>query len=280
MSLLARAGRALLAAVVLAGGVCTTHASAQLRLFLDNLTPGEHQSVVNLLGPVGWRITSLCLTGGNNFDRYTSVWTLQPTLPWFAFHGVAGSFAQIMAAALAPAGYRPSVITATGSGSDERFALVLIKDGKPGYLKLGLSQAGLAAEASSAKVNGYVPTSITVYGPSTAPRYAATFAANTANITWRLTTGDTYGQFLNRLQNMKAIGMSPSYLASHWSHQRYAAVFTVTPPGTTVTAYSGLTGSEHDLKVAILKALDFVPLCVQSEGAGLSDGRYDGIWVH
>lgn len=265
---------------LLAGGACLGQATAQTSLFLDFTTPGEHQAMVNVLGPAGWRVTSLCLTGGNNFDRYTSVWTFQPTVPWAQYHGIGGSTASLIATVLAPAGYRLSVITATGSGSSERFALVLVHDGKAGYLKLGLTQAALNTEASIAKTNGYLPTSITVYGTSTSPRYAVTFAANTTNVTWRLTTGDSSAQFLNRLQNMEAIGMTPRYLASHWTHQHYTAVFAVTPTGTTATSYVRLTGTEHDLKVSILKTLGFRPLCVQGEGAGLSDGRYDGVWVH
>ena len=156
-------------------------------------TSADHQAHFDDLFPKGYRITSLSVYGARGDERYAAVWIKRAGPDWSAVHGVDGAGYQAAFDNAVAAGLRPVLLAATGPANDPVFAGTF--EQRPGPVPLtrfGLVRGGDTDPSTidhwiaQARSNGWMPTSIAVYGSAPDLRYAGIWIDDPRGICWNM----------------------------------------------------------------------------------------------
>jgi CubicO group peptidase (beta-lactamase class C family) len=238
-------------------------------------TSSEHQAQFSSLSSQGFRIISLCVYAGEDNPRYAAVWVQRGGPAWLAFHGKNGDQYQDFFKTHTANGFRPVIITATGSGSDIVYAGVFEKDTTPFIAKHGISEAQFVQQCDWAQKNNYILRWASVYGAAN-NTYAGIWEKNTNNVGWNYSLGDDSASYLNKFNAYTSGWVRPALVAVSANH-RYLAVWYDNSIGNWI-AHHGMTSQTYQAKFNELTSQGFSPIRVQAGGEG-SNVRFAAIFA-
>ena len=96
-----------------------------------NRSANYHQHQIESLSKQGYRPISLSLYGNTAQSLYAAVWIKRSGTPWYTFHSVNMEQYQQLYDMWTQRGYRPTILTATGSQTTPIFAGVFEQDSTP-----------------------------------------------------------------------------------------------------------------------------------------------------
>src|SRR5438552_3459334 len=158
-------------------------------------TSAEHQAHFDSLFPKGWRMISLSVYGTRGDERYAAVWVERAGPDWSAVHGINGPAYQLALNNNTAAGFRPVLLSVTGPANDPVFAGTFERSPLPTPTRLTRFDLirGAVNDSNSidhwidqARKNGWFPTSLSIYGTSSDPRYAIIMEDNPDGICWTM----------------------------------------------------------------------------------------------
>jgi CubicO group peptidase (beta-lactamase class C family) len=236
----------------------------------------SHQASHNSLILQGYRLTSLAVAGGWANANYSAVWVRQSGPPWVAAHGMTLAQYYSQRATWDAQGYRPKILSASGSGSDKVFAAMFVQDGVQAFGSVEIASSAWADHVAGQRTIGRRMVSCAVYGSSLSPTYAAVFEPDSSEIGWGFTrslTPTLFGQHLAEWVDTEA---SPSFLAmsdsmnilSGWRDVRLGAW----------SVRSNRTAAQLSSDKTTLAAQGLIPLCIAAGGSG-SNARFSAFFV-
>ena len=241
------------------------------------VTGAEHQSRFNALGPTGYRMISLSISGSPDDPRYAAVWVQRAGAAQRAVHGVtAAQYQQWFDAGVAD-GFVPTIVSATGPAAAARFAAVA----EQGITGPWVARHTIDADAYDfqlvlATSNNLIPRSVAIYGDSSARRFTGVWHHDPRGIGWPSVTDVTAAQYQQSFDVLMSHGYRPRYLAVAGDGQM-AAVFGDDDIGTWIARHN-LTSAQYQQAFLEYTGNDMVPVCVQAGGVG-SATRYAAIFV-
>ncbi|HEY3281507.1 MAG TPA: serine hydrolase [Armatimonadota bacterium] len=239
-------------------------------------TSAEHQAQFTALSGQGYRMTSLSVYGDPGDPRYAAVWVKKDGPPWQGFHGMSGSDYPAYFNTWVNKGYRPTLLSATGSGASAIYAGVFEKDSRPFSALHGATESLFRDQCDWAQNNGYRLDWAAVYGLPGSPLYAGVWVQNTPRVPWTYTLGDTAEQYQGVFNAFTGAGIRPG-LTTLSSSGKYLGIWLDQPIGDWV-AIHGATSDQYQAELDTLKTQGFYPLHVQGGGSG-SDTRYAALFV-
>jgi CubicO group peptidase (beta-lactamase class C family) len=235
-----------------------------------------HQDRWDELSPKGYRPISLSIYGSAGKPLYAAVWVHRPGPAYVGFHGYTAAQYQAFHDTWTQDGYRPSIVTATGSGSSARFAGVFELSPEPALAKHGIDADEFAEWTTWARDNDYILRWASVYGSKNAPRYVGVWWPNTTGIAWNHSIGDDGDTYQEKFDAYVSTGVRPD-LVTFAEAQRYLAIWHDNSIGPW-KAYHGLTSKQYQDTVDELVPLGFFPFRVEGAGKG-NAVRYAAIFA-
>ncbi|MHC5066547.1 MAG: hypothetical protein ACYTG5_21535, partial [Planctomycetota bacterium] len=237
-------------------------------------TASEHQDRFDILEPQGYRMIALSIYGSTGDPRYAAVWINRPGPAYAAFHGLTGPDYQDFVNLWWPQGYRPRILSATGSASDPRFAGVYELTNAPGSASHGLTEAQFWSARSAARALGQAVTAVDIYNTGGSPRYIVGFGPVDDGQGVSVSTSDS-----NFQDHFDAWGEGHNwpFLIAFNDDDRYVSVWRSSNIGNWV-AHHDMTGQEYQDKTDLYSLLNYYPITVQGSGSG-SDTRYAAAWA-
>jgi CubicO group peptidase (beta-lactamase class C family) len=237
-------------------------------------TSADHQAHFDDLFPKGYRMTSLSVYGARGDERYAAVWVKRSGPDWSAVHGVNLAGYQTAFDNAVAAGFKPVLLAATGPANDPVFAGTF--EQRPGPVPLTRHGLGRGAESdpatidhwiAQARANGWVPTSIAVYGNAPDLRYAGIWVDNPQGICWTMEgLGDTAAQYQSRFDAVVPARARPVQVAVS-PDDHYASIFRDDLTGEWFARHE-LTSSGYQQVFDQFVPQGFWPLSVQAGGVG------------
>jgi len=251
--------------LLLVSGLCPS-GLAQVSAY-HNVTSASHQARFTSLSQAGYRPISLSVYGTTSAQRYAAVWVKRRGPAWVGFHGQTGAGFQAFYNTYRPQGYVPKILTATGSGSSERFAGVFEKVGGSSWTRFGLTEAQMRSEVSKAHKGGYILQAADVYGTSSSPRYVACFRQNLDKTPWNyaISSAASYPAHFNAY----VAGHNRAVQVAINGSSRVLSVWHGTNCGVWYS-YNNLSSAAYQSLFNQLGAKGFYPMSVQGTGSGSS----------
>ena len=241
-------------------------------------TAQQHQEAFDRLIGQGYRMIALSVYGGQSNARYNAVWVRRAGGAWLAFHGVRdadyqGRFNQAVAS-----GHAPVLVSATGAGSSTIFAAVF-EAGVPGpwMARHGLDRAGFETANNQAVLGGMALRSMTVYGSSASPRYAAVWHARRAGVLTHLRSLENAADYQAVFDAESSLPFFRVGFVSVAEDHRLAAVFSNDNVGRWVARH-GLTANTYQSEFDAHVASGLMPICIDAGGVG-SSARFAAIFA-
>jgi CubicO group peptidase (beta-lactamase class C family) len=162
------------AAVTLAAAAAVAPATAQIVAYHDQ-DGAQHQLHYNQLSNQGYRMIALSIYGTAQVPLYAAVWVQRAGPAYAACHGVDGAGYQSFVDTWWPLGYRPRIVSASGTFANARFAAVFELTNAPGSANHGLTEQQYQDARSAAALLGQDVTAVDIYGAANDPRYVVAF---------------------------------------------------------------------------------------------------------
>jgi CubicO group peptidase (beta-lactamase class C family) len=242
-----------------------------------------HQQYFDDLAPAGWRMISLSVYGVT--PLYAAVWVKRPGPSWAAAHGMTAAQYQAKVDEMLDLGYKPTLVTATGSRNNPIFAAVF----EPVAASTWMARHGLVDGSESvdgtlanankwAKDNKCILKSLAIYGTGLADRtYAGVWLPNTTATRWQgHEMGDATG-YQKWFDGYTQVYLRPTIVDANDGHQ-FAALFTDDSVGGWVARH-GMTTSEYQTEFDNQKAAGRMPITVQGSGTGAGI-RYAAVFAN
>jgi CubicO group peptidase (beta-lactamase class C family) len=261
--------------------------------FIDyhGVTPSFHRDQTHILPRQGFRLVSLSVFDFsfhwffNVEPRYTAVWLRRRGRPQRFVQDLDAAGFQSAFDQYAGAGFKPTIIAATTSifGTD-RFAAVFEETTD----RIPLTRHGLVSGPDNdqgtiefwtreARLRGWRPTTLTVYGTANRPRFAGVWEPNRAAVAWS-TDGltDTLDAYQQRFNAQATALNRPAYVTVSPS-VRYLSLFQDDQIDPRIQVH-GITDSEYQSQRDEFESEGFFPLSVQAGGNG-GAVRYAALFV-
>ncbi len=181
---------------------------------------------------------------------------------------------------MAGKGFTPTVISATGTASKPRFA-VIFEPAPNGIImrtRGNINQQTFDQENSDARVRGERLRSVAIYGSAGSNRrYAATWWPNPEKVNWNVFTDLDAATDQQIFDAMVSQGGRPSYSARS-SDGRYASLYQDDSAGAW-TAVGELDSAQYQQKINELTSQGFFPMCIQAGGSPASQARFTAIFA-
>lgn len=247
-------------------------------------TLNEHVALRDDAAKNGYRFLSLSLHGTTSSPHYTAVMIKRPVVvaqrDWPLL--TAAEFQNIFDDEAAK-GYGPVMISATGSSSDPRFAVVF-QPQNPIPLTRHLLKSGQNTDLNTiegmnkkAKDDGLILHWSAVYGDANDPRYAAIWMPNTKNVVWNADgVFETSAQYQARFNAQTSGWCRPSHVTLN-SANHYFSTFVHNEIGPWV-AHHELSSAAYQTEFDTLKPKGYFPICVQGGGSGAAT-RFSALFV-
>jgi hypothetical protein len=260
---------AAVAAALAAGPAPAAQAQAAPAFYAyHGATPSAQTAHFTKLRAQGYHPITVNVSEG---PRYAAVWQKGSSPGWLMYQGMSGSGLQSRFDAALKKGYQPISISGTGSGSGAVFAAVFKKRGGAFFARHGLSDSAFRAANAKAADDGYVLSSVDVYGTAGDPRYVAVWTAGSGG-SWSTTVGKTTAEHEEEFAARVKKGYRPTSV-SVGPDGTYTAVWR--KDGLRSWAhYVDMTGSGYQKRFDSLKAKGLYPVQVNAE-----NGVYTAIWV-
>jgi CubicO group peptidase (beta-lactamase class C family) len=236
-----------------------------------DVTGAQHQQKFNSLVGQGYRILSCSIYGDPADPRYAFVWVNRTGPAWQAIHGVDAASFQSWFDHWTQLGYYPTLVSACGPGASPRLTAVLEQVGG-GLLRFGML-SGSSAQPTTleyqdkwAADNGWMPTSLAVYGGASDRRFAATWNPNPAKTFWHVHTAETASTYQADFDAETQLPFRPTWV-SRASDGSYASVFRGDSVGDWVARHE-LTSAQYQAEFDTQVAQGRIPISVQGGGAG------------
>jgi CubicO group peptidase (beta-lactamase class C family) len=156
-------------------------AKAQFNAYHDQ-TSAQHQAQTTALTNAGYRMISLALYGTAGSPRYAAVWVHRNGPQFVPFQDLTP--AQYQTFVNNHPNYVPTLVTASGSGNNVRFAGVVEQTGYGPKAFHGLDTQGLKDAVKDARDTGWRLCSADVYGTGQSPLFIVTFKPNPQQVGW------------------------------------------------------------------------------------------------
>lgn len=229
-----------------------------------------HQQRVDELGPQGFRMVALNVSGDPGDARYAAVWLQRPGPGWWAVHGLSAADYQAKFNELTGQGYAPIIVSATGPVGREIFAAVFEQGvTEPWFARHGLrwdpdsDPDTVTHENNRAFAEGYLPRCLAVYGDPADRRFAGIWVKNTGAVLWSwwLTAQSAYQRFFDALvgggMRPAAISVAPDgFLLSVFRGDQVGAW----------AARHGITAAEYQTEFDLRVAEGLRPIVVAAGG--------------
>lgn len=141
-----------------------------------------HQLNWNLRTAQGYRPISISVAGSGATAEYTAVWVQRGGAPFVGVHGVNRASYESWAATQRAGGYRPYLVSCSGTAPNEMFAGVYLQDGADA--QEFTNDSGPTGRNAWGRDNGYVPTEIARFSNGLTTRFVSI---------WEHPTDRTYG---------------------------------------------------------------------------------------
>ncbi len=234
-----------------------------------DVSSAEHQARFDELGPQGWRVIALSVSGDLASPRYTATWMQRPGPAWRGVHDVPDDRYQETVTAMGAEGLTPVLVSASGLPGSIVFAATFQAGEPPWFARHGLRWGALTDPSTinnamgRAYDEGFIARSVTTYGDPADPRFAGVWTRNTGR-GWAWHWGDL-DYYQRTFDALKDAGCHPSQVA--------------VAPGMRLGVFTddhiGRWWSNHDMSAldytaAVAAAVDGLsPIAVQTTG-----GRY------
>ncbi len=266
-------------ATLLATLLVPSFGAAQVVAYHD-ATGAAHQTQFAALSNQGYRMISLTIYGTTSDLRYGAVWVHRAGPPFVGFHGINGTDYQSFVNTWCPQGYVPKVLSATGSGSGERFAGVFEQTGAPCYIRHGLDETSFWNEVQSARDNGWRISTADIYGSTSSPRYIVAFEHPPSN---QLDSGQAYAvsngvaSYQQHFDAFVQTWARPRLVAFNDS-DRFLSVWQNDQVGAW-TAHHDMTASQYQSYFNTYMGQGMYPINLSASGSG-SSRRFAAVWAH
>lgn len=216
----------------------------------------------------GYHPITVNVTSG---PEYAAVWVKGESDGWSLYQGMSASGYQRRFDDAVKQGFQPTSVSATGAGDSAVFAAVFEKRGGKFFARHNLTGPQFAAANQRAAADGYVLTSVDVYGTADEPRYVGVWGANSGGA-WFYTYGKSAAQHRAEFDARTKKGYRPTAVA-------------VGPDGTYTAVwrkdglrdwahYIGMSASGYQKRFDDLTRKGLYPVQVNAE-----DGRYTAVFV-
>ena len=236
-----------------------------------DVTAKKQTERLNTLRNQGYRPITLTVDNAAA-PRYGAVWVKSPTAgpAWVMDQGMRSNGYQNRFNARVADGYRPTSVSASGSGNAAVFAAIFEKVPGRFTARHDLNADQFAAANAANARRGYMLTALNAYGTVNDPRYIAvwTQAPGTWTVTTALSPQEHHQEFLTRTSN----GEKPS-LVTVGPGNTYTAVW-VKDDGTTWREFTDMSSAGYQNRFNTLKERGFLPVKLDVE-----EGRYGAIWA-
>ncbi|MEV4171803.1 hypothetical protein [Nonomuraea sp. NPDC049709] len=226
------------------------------------------QKVKQLLGK-GYVPAALSVTNAAN-PQYSSVWVKDTTRKVNVLQGLSATNLQKTVAEQLKAGFRPAMITGTGTGANAVFAVVFEQVKGLAKSELSLTKETFTKVNAELTAAGYSLASLDVYGTVEKPLYAAVWIVGAATGTVQVTLGQTVEQRGQELLAKAKQGLHPVLMAVE-PGKLYTTVWSKT--GTAGKEYLSLSRLGYAAKATQMKVLGYRPAILDTEG-----GVFAAIW--
>ncbi|MCA1567620.1 MAG: serine hydrolase [Acidobacteria bacterium] len=181
---------------------------------------------------------------------------------------------------MAGKGFAPTVVSATGTTSHPRFA-VIFEPAPNGIIPrtlVNINQQTFDQENSDARARGEMLRSVAIYGsPGSNRLYGATWCPNSGKVNWNVFTDLDLATDQQIFDAMISQRGRPSFTARS-SDGRYASLYQDDSVGSSA-AVSELNSAQYQQKINELTSQGFFPLCVQAGGSPASQARFTAIFA-
>jgi CubicO group peptidase (beta-lactamase class C family) len=247
--------------------------TAQIVAYHDQSGPA-HQAQYDALTPAGYRMIALTVYGTVASPNYAAVWVQRPGPAVAAFHGLNGTEYQAFVNTWWPLGYRPRILSATGSAADPRFAGTFELTNAPGWASHGLTEAEFWTERNTAQASGWDVTTVDIYGSGADPRYVVSFGPVAAGQAEVVSSGvDGYQTHFDAL----AAGHNRPALVAFNDAHRYVSLWRSDDVGDCI-AHHDMTATEYQNHFNNYIAQDLYPITLHASGSG-SQRRFAAVWA-
>ena len=244
------------------------------------VTGAEHQSRFNALGTTGYRMISLSISGLHSDPRYAAVWVQRAGAAQRAVHGVtAAQYQQWFDAGVAE-GFVPTIVSATGTVDNPRFAAVAENNVSGPWVARHNIDFGQYVNQNLAarEETGLYLHSVAIYGSSLDRRYAGVWRQNTQGFEWSASMYlETPQEYQRDFDFFTQEGWQPRYVGVS-SSQAFAPVYHRGDTVEAVTAHHGLTADAYQQVFDQHTVNGLIPAVVQGGGIGNAT-RYAAIFV-
>jgi CubicO group peptidase (beta-lactamase class C family) len=237
-------------------------------------TGAYHQAQFDALYPQGWRITSISVYGARGDERYAVVWVKRTGPDWSALHGLNAAGYQAAFDSAVAAGLKPVLLAATGPAGDPVFAGTFERrEGPVPLTRFGLVRGDPNDPATidhwivAARANGWVPSSIAIYGGAADRRYAGIWLENPEGICWTMDGLDESGAAHQARFDAVVPTWSRPLEVAVSPDDRYASIFRDDLLGDWFARHE-LTSAGYQQVFDQFVPLGYWPVSVQAGGAG------------
>ena len=157
-------------------------AVAQFQAYHD-ATSAQHQAHCQALTNAGFRMITISLYGTAAQPRYAAVWVQRNGPQFVPFQDLSPAEYQTFLNSQPPS-FVPTLVTASGSGNNTRFAGVVEQTGYGGMASHGLDVQGLKDAVDAARAADWRLCSADVYGTAQSPLFVVTFKPNPQQVGW------------------------------------------------------------------------------------------------
>ena len=248
-------------------------------------TFSEHVALRDAAAKQGYRFLSLSIYGQTSSPVYAAVMIKRPVIvaqrDWPLL--TASEFQQTFNAQ-AEEGYGPIMLSATGSASDPRFAVVFQPFNPIPLTRFGLG-SGSASDLTTiqgrdaeARSQGLILHWAASYGDSGNPAYAAIWLPNHDVTLWNNDgLADSDAQYQARFDAETSAWCRPSFVTLNGDNQ-YLSVFTDREIGPWVARHN-MTPADYQNEFNEWTGKHYFPVCVQAAGSDAASARFAALFV-
>lgn len=248
-------------------------ATAQVVAYHDN-DGNAHQAQWNTLSGLGYVPIALSVYGTTTNPQYAAVWVQRAGPLTQGFHSLTAAQYQTFADTWTPLGYRPKLLTATGSAANPIFAGTYELTNAPGWTSHGLTQDQFWSERDLAQSQGLDVTTVDVYGSSTDPRYIVAFGPVGTGQAEVVSIG--VAGFQEHFDALGAAHARPALVAFNDSN-RFVSLWRSDDTGEWV-AHHDMTSAEYQTYCDTYILQGRYPISVHGSGSG-SARRFAAVWA-
>ncbi|MCB9878050.1 MAG: serine hydrolase [Planctomycetes bacterium] len=234
-----------------------------------------HQTNITNLSALGYRPISLAVAGGLASPNYSAVWWQSAGPNWVTAHGMTES--QYIAARLGWVlqGYRPKLVTASGSGTNTVWAAVFVQDGVTAWHDVNMSLAAFESDAQAKRSAGYRLVSCATYGSALAPRFAPVYELDDS-VAWGWEADDNSVEFAEHIAAHSDGDNRPAFFGMRET-SRYFSIWHDDRVGGWAFVGDRTSAQFANDKLA-MQAAGLYPLSIAAGGSG-ANARFSGVFV-